>query len=961
MLIENINYLRKNYRYIRDLLNQFEQQLKEQPIQIEQSKSGLPSLSVLVNGRPLSIHSKYDPLKEAEKLVEQYADGIEKYNHILFYGVGFAYHIEEFMKRYPEKTFSMYEPNPAIFYHYVSNRQLEALPLKQMKNLFVEWNQESGSQFITQFAYELKDDVLLIALPSYSRIFPSDYEQFMLMFKNKIQQKRYSFSADYVFAKRWTLNSLMNLPTTLETPNLLMDKRDVFQNKPVLIVSAGPSLQDEYDNLRQIKENGSAYILAVGSANKALIANDILPDAVCTYDPQEHNYNVFRPMLEENITSVPMIYGTSVGFETIQTYQGPKLHVVTAQDTVSPYFVHYGNEQLDIVDDAFSIAIVTLQLLMKMNAGPIILVGQNFAFRDNQFYSKEIARGEKQTAEVEDKDLVDVMTVKDVYGNEIRTNVSFNQMRLLMEQYLHANPQFEVINTTKGGAAITGATFKPLEEVMSERLKEKVVVEGWFEAETKHSPEQVAQKIRKMEYEIRQFPLKTEAAFTVLREMESLKDTNNPAKLESLFTKFDKAFRQFMNNEFYQVYVRPVSRVHFEQLSKKTNDIKFLQDINQKAEQSIKAFALYLHECRQIYNELSPVALAVFKQVSSVNEKKYISQASGVFHYSGDWQKGSSEAETKLATYNFTNEVGATIRFRFSGTSLRILAGKRSDTSAKIKVVLDGKEETFSTRDAKIEPHYLFSTNSVVYEKNNLTNEMHEVELELLDEHYFVYQGIEIDKEARAYHIHEVTQVEELEVGKRIRCHYKATFNKVGTFSGLGEETQDFIPPESSAYPDGDFYFIMVDEVDGEKKLIADRNVQHSISWNELNARRIATEEGLLINNSESQYKITLPTGGVSPEDKNNDWDRYLVESNLNNTVVPGDERYWNCVDGLTSWCLNKAEQYLERVAIRGKFFGANKWWGENGHYWHAGGSTTNKWPSNGFRPMLKLKLIEEK
>src|SRR5690606_34518616 len=191
--------------------------------------------------------------------------------------------------------------------------------------------------------------------------------------------------------------------TTLSTLNILADKKHVFQDKPVLLVAAGPSLADEYDNLRYIKEHGLAYIFAVGSANRALIANEILPDAVVTYDPQEHNYQVFQPMYEKHIDTIPMIYGTSVGYETLEYYQGPKLHFITSQDSITPYFAKNTITKSDIVDDSFSVAIITLQLLLKMNAGPIILVGQNFAFRDNLFYAKDIQRGDK-SAEVQEKD-----------------------------------------------------------------------------------------------------------------------------------------------------------------------------------------------------------------------------------------------------------------------------------------------------------------------------------------------------------------------------------------------------------------------------------------------------------------------------------------------------------------------------------------------------------------------------
>ncbi|MDQ0176743.1 hypothetical protein [Bacillus chungangensis] len=107
----------------------------------------------------------------------------------------------------------------------------------------------------------------------------------------------------------------------------------------------------------------------------------------------------------------------------------------------------------------------------------------------------------------------------------------------------------------------------------------------------------------------------------------------------------------------------------------------------------------------------------------------------------------------------------------------------------------------------------------------------------------------------RTLHPDEVIDPKDLTIGKRIRCHYQAKSNEVGVFSGLGEGTSDFIPPESSAEPSGDFYFICVDRDHlGRWKLIADRNIQHSISWDTLNSEGIASGSGLTLDYLAENY-----------------------------------------------------------------------------------------------------------
>ena len=88
-----------------------------------------------------------------------------------------------------------------------------------------------------------------------------------------------------------------------------------------------------------------------------------------------------------------------------------------------------------------------------------------------------------------------------------------------------------------------------------------------------------------------------------------------------------------------------------------------------------------------------------------------------------------------------------------------------------------------------------------------------------------------------------------MNVGDVISCQYVATSGTVGSFNNLGNVTKTGIPLASSASPDGSFYFIMTGyDYLGRKKLIADRNIQHSISWDTLNANGLITENKLLMS-----------------------------------------------------------------------------------------------------------------
>lgn len=73
----------------------------------------------------------------------------------------------------------------------------------------------------------------------------------------------------------------------------------------------------------------------------------------------------------------------------------------------------------------------------------------------------------------------EAFTIKDVHGNDIKTNDGYNRMRQQLEMHIGANRHIEVINTTKVGAQIEGTSFKDLDDLINEKFIVKTVLQGW--------------------------------------------------------------------------------------------------------------------------------------------------------------------------------------------------------------------------------------------------------------------------------------------------------------------------------------------------------------------------------------------------------------------------------------------------------------------------------------------------
>lgn len=235
--------------------------------------------------------------------------------------------------------------------------------------------------------------------------------------------------------------------------------------------------------------------------------------------------------------------------------------------------------------------------------------------------------------------------------------------------------------------------------------------------------------------------------------------------------------------------------------------------------------------------------------------KRYDANTSTML-FSGTW---ASETNTAYynSTYFYTNTSGSNVKFKFSGTKIRVISTRNSGHSANISISIDGVSETFSEKGA-------LTHQVLLYEKFGLPNDVHTVEINSNDTEYLTIDAVDIDIDGRLLHPDEVINVTDLTVGKRIRCHYTAASGVVGAFSNIGLESAEFISASSSASPNGDFYFIMFEEWNGKKRLIADRSIQHTISWDALNNEGITSGKVITLGYS----LIPKMTSNILPKGK---------------------------------------------------------------------------------------------
>ena len=598
---DNMELLKERFPKAWQRMTKLDAQLDRKLVRAVTDKAS-PNLKV----GSIYLHEPKNPVLEAKELINKFPN-IRDHSNILFYGLGMGYQITAFAEKYPDIRFAIYEPVPEVFHQFLRLVDLKHFPLHLLQDIFIESRPEDADEYWSGLVQRIRSSILIIDLPSYQSIFPDQRHTFLKHFDNRLHERQLSLATTSTFQKRWTINSVKNLLHVLSTPDILLQNGDCFQNRPAILVAAGPSLEQEIESLRTIREQGLAYIFSVGTAINTLVSHGVYPHAACTYDPTEENQIICREVLNRKIGTIPLVFGSTVGYETLERYPGPKLHMLINQDLLSArYLKPDGGAAPVYINDAATIAVITLQLLCQLGCNPVILVGQNLAYLGRQQYA---AGATYHPLEASEQELQDAILIRDVNGGEVASNSNYVRMKQQIEAYLSLYRSTTVFNTTKGGAWIEGAPFRSLDEVIRECLpNEHAVSELW--------PQQQSCAYD-LEHLISQHTLMNEACGRMLQLLEQCRrnldqigkqaHSQDSVRIGRSYDQFNASMDALRDNLFMDTLVLPMNRVEFEFLVLKAAEISRELNPETKAKMMEQEFRPFLNHCEQDYQTLRPL------------------------------------------------------------------------------------------------------------------------------------------------------------------------------------------------------------------------------------------------------------------------------------------------------------------------------------------------------------------
>lgn len=389
----------------------------------------VPTVEARIHNRPITFHSKYDPLKEATTWANTAAEEVYDVGNIVVIGLAAGYHIIELAKRLPNRQIDVLEFNEAYAKWFKTTPLYENLQNLQNVKVYT-------------IAKTTKLDELLNTHSSNIRIhrsgmdlMPEEFYGAKEVLKDiEMGQRSFRAQKENVF-RNFELNQQFRDEGIAQLKNQ-------YEGKKAILIAAGPSLDKQLPLLKQIAEEGEIVLGAVGTAMKPLKKAGITPDFFAIIDPNE---GTLPQLTDVEFPNTPLYYMCTAYHETIKLHTGPKNIFYQAGLDISEKQAYIKNEPL--LRSGGSVANALLELLVYFGCNPIALVGQDLAYTNDKSHAQNANATKTRTGTI----TVQAWNRK----STVTTDRNLNSYRKWFERYVLQNPQLNVYNCTEGGALIS--------------------------------------------------------------------------------------------------------------------------------------------------------------------------------------------------------------------------------------------------------------------------------------------------------------------------------------------------------------------------------------------------------------------------------------------------------------------------------------------------------------------------
>lgn len=385
------------------------------------SNDGTLSLEYTLKNEPnlifknYPLHNSTGAYDEASMIIKNLNINKNDLNTFVVFGLGLGYLLDELYTKY-KSTIIVYEPNIQIL-----RLVMEAVDFQDTLNASNVRIVNDLDMFRTHMLNLCSpQSTLKIAfLDSYKQIYTKEMLEVIKQSEKTYKVLKFNLNFLANSSMKFFMEIIEYIDKKIYLPqfNLLENK---LENKPAIIVSAGPSLNNNIDILKKYRDK--VCLFAVGTAYKTLKRNGIEPDFVNIIELNNCSEQI-SGIDTKNINFISEVYTNRAFFE--KTF---KHHFITfsRENPSNLWFEQLiSNKCENKYETKGTVAYNALFCAKIAGCNPIILLGQDLAYTNGKLYADDSPYCEFKCKYNENTNQYQVVIndydklVNDLYGDKI--------------------------------------------------------------------------------------------------------------------------------------------------------------------------------------------------------------------------------------------------------------------------------------------------------------------------------------------------------------------------------------------------------------------------------------------------------------------------------------------------------------------------------------------------------------
>ncbi|MFD0590668.1 6-hydroxymethylpterin diphosphokinase MptE-like protein [Paenibacillus sp. GCM10027627] len=584
LFARNMNFFESHYPHLKELIERSNRNVADSLTgpQLVISLDGKANLFIREDDNAVYLYSRYNIENELAQWIANIAEEENNSRIVLLFGVGLGHHLSAFAENYPHARVFLFEPDEQLFLAslYVVDWS------KQLKNMVVDsfavgFDDNRMDLLMGRFCHQSGGRLNIQDLPYYSRNYKE--QKLKLLTGLKLHANKYRMTDNTLKYRYMTHaeNIFKNIAANLSTPSL-RNVKGLFSGMTAIIVGAGPSLEEDIEQLKKIKD--STVIIAAGTAIQSLLHFGIKPHLVVSMDGMEANYNAFKHL---DRTDIPLLYFPQIDARIVDGGYNEAWHGFYDMDHISEYIMGYSDSD-PVFLPTNSVTGSAVQAAIFMGMTEIIFTGQDFSYPNAGFY----APGALHVDEESQKKAV-AQADEWVMNNDGGSNPTSTTLLLTLrnlEDLIAQFPEITFINSSQMGAIIKNAPFVPMEELLPKfesqagaDFKVKTLLRGHRHSYSGQRRQQIEERLYQLPDLLRE--VEGEAAI-ISKKLKGLSDLSRlkPNKALNTMAKIEDHWGNIVNSIPFKYIFEYTSKSEIHDFDRYVKQLSEERNIQKKAQ-----------------------------------------------------------------------------------------------------------------------------------------------------------------------------------------------------------------------------------------------------------------------------------------------------------------------------------------------------------------------------------------